>query len=267
LIKRTQVFKLKFILTFSPAIKRILFIILLIPLMTSFRKSEAESTLVIHFKVYVHGEPLQLNKKYKNPFGETYEISRFRFYVGKIEPVYTDSGQKANHASSYHLIDISDSSSTVIEFPAAKGTCNGIQFLLGIDSVDQNNGAKSGSLDPIKGMFWTWNSGYQSFKMEGISPLSDQPSHVIAYHIGGYRYPYSTVWKIKMNTTNDEVFRITKEYKIIIEVPVELDYFFDGATPLRIKEISACTTPGKLARKISENFIGSFTGLTLTSNP
>jgi hypothetical protein len=243
------------------------FITSLILLMTSFRKSVMDTSLVIHFKAYVHGEPLQLNKEYKNPFGEIYEISRFRFYVGKIEPVYTDAGLKPNRAPPYQLIDFSDSSSTLIEFPATMGTCNGIQFVLGIDSADQNQGAQTGSLDPIKGMFWTWNSGYQSFKMEGFSPLSNQPSHMIAYHIGGYRYPFSTVWKIKMNTTNDEVFRITNEYKIIVDVPVELDYFFDGATPLRIREISSCTTPGEMARKISENFIGSFTGLTLTSNP
>ncbi|HEY4936705.1 MAG TPA: MbnP family protein [Puia sp.] len=251
----------------SPVIKGFLLIMLLLFMITSFRNSEMNSTLIIHYKAYVHGEPLQLNKKYKNPFGEIYSISRFRFYVGRIAPIYTDTALKPNHSSPYQLIDFSDSSSTMIEFPATMGTCNGIQFELGIDSVDQNQGAQSGPLDPIKGMFWTWNSGYQSFKIEGFSPLSDQPANMIAYHIGGYRYPYSTVWKIKMNTTNDEVFRITNEYKIIVEVPVELDYFFDGPTPLRIKEISSCTTPGELARKISENFIGSFTGLTLTSIP
>jgi hypothetical protein len=244
-----------------------LFFMLLPFFISSFRKSEMDATLFIHFKAYVHGEPLQLSKKYKNPFGEIYEITRFRFYVGKIAPVYTDSGLKQNYVSPYHLIDFSDSSSTLIEFPATTGTCNGIQFILGIDSADQNLGAQSGSLDPVKGMFWTWNSGYLSFKMEGFSTFSDQPTHMIAYHIGGYRFPYSTVWKIKMNTTNDEIFRITNEYKIIVEVPVELDYFFDGATQLRIKETSSCTTPGEMARKISENFIGSFTGLTLTSNP
>ncbi len=118
-----------------------MFFFMLLPLfISSFRKSEMDATLFIHFKAYVHGEPLQLNKKYKNPFGEIYEISRFRFYVGKIAPVYTDSGLKQNPVSPYHLIDFSDSSSTLIEFPATRGTCNGIQFVLGIDSADQNHG-------------------------------------------------------------------------------------------------------------------------------
>lgn len=247
-------------------LKKTLFVVILILSATSFRKTESEPHLRIRFRVYVHGEPLQLNKKYKNPFGEIYEISRFRFYAGKFKPVYTNKETKSKHPSSYQLIDFSDSTSTLMEFPANSGTCDGIQFELGIDSVDQNRGAQSGPLDPLNGMFWTWNSGYQSFRLEGYSPESEQPAHIIAYHIGGYRYPYSTVWKIKMNTINNQIFRITNEYKITVEVPVELDYFFDGPTPLRIREIPSCTTPGELSRKISENFIGSFTGLMLSSN-
>jgi hypothetical protein len=238
-------------------------------LITSFQKSNlfAEPSLIIHFRAYVHGEPLQLNKKYKNPFGEIFELNRFRFYIGKAGPLYTESGFKSTVSSDYQLVDFSDSSSTHIELPASAGSaCNGIQFQLGVDSADQNKGAQSGMLDPAKGMFWTWNTGYLSFKMEGYSPISTQPAHIIAYHIGGYRYPNSTVWNIKINTTNEEVFRITKENRITVEVPIELDYFFDGPTPLHINEISACTTPGPEARNMSENFISSFTGLTLTSN-
>ena len=233
----------------------------------AFRKPDFGPSLILHFKVYVHGEPMQLNKKYRNPFGEIYEISRFRLYIGNIKPAYTDKQTKVKKSSSYQLIDFSDSSTTFMELPATTGTCNGVEFELGVDSADQNLGAQSGQLDPSKGMFWTWNSGYQSFRIEGYSPFSNQPAHIIAYHIGGYRYPFSTVWKIKMNTTNDEEFKITNDYKIIVEVPVELDYFFDGPTPLHIKDISSCTTPGEMSRKISENFIGSFTGLVLTSAP
>ena len=228
---------------------------------------EPTAELIVHFKAYVHGEPLELNKRYKNPFGETFEISRFRFYAGKIAPTYTDSSLDRNPVTNYKLIDFSDSSTTIVPIKAREGMCNGIRFDIGIDSLDQVKGAQSGVLDPGNGMFWTWNSGYQSFKIEGSSPSSSQPAKLLAYHIGGYRYPYSTIWKIRMNTTNDQLFRITRDYKIYIDVPVELDYFFDGAMALRITENASCTTPGEMARKISENFVGSFTGLTLSSAP
>ncbi len=223
--------------------------------------------LIIHFRAFNHGEPLQLNKKYRNPFGETFEISRFRFYAGKLAPVHADSKLDANISPEYHLIDFSDSSGSEIKLPVSRGIYTGIQFQLGVDSVDQTRGAQSGALDPAKGMFWTWNSGYMSFKIEGYSPVSNQPAHVIAYHIGGYKYPYNTVWQIRLDTTNDEPFRITGENKIDIEVAIELDNFFDNRNPLHINEISSCTTPGEQAQKISENFTGTFAGLTITPNP
>jgi hypothetical protein len=236
---------------------------------TSFHKANpvANAQLTIRFRAYVHGVPLVMNKKYKNPFGEIFEISRFRFYAGQVAPVYTDSNIKSDMSSDYHLIDFSDSVSTCLVLPATGGLCNGIRFLLGVDSLDQIRGAQNGALDPIRGMYWTWNSGYQSFKIEGYSPASGQPAHMIAYHIGGFRHPYSTVWQIRINTTDEEVFRVTEENKIIVEVPIELDYFFDGQTPLHIREISSCVTAGEMAWKISENFIGSFNGLILSKNP
>jgi hypothetical protein len=228
---------------------------------------ETDSTLIIQYRAYVHGEPLQMNKKYLNPFGETYEISRFRFYAGRVAPVYSDTSFKTKISPLYHLIDFSDSSTTRFELPVSAGNCNGIQFLVGVDSIDQVRGAQSGDLDPLKGMFWTWNSGYLSFKIEGYSPLSTQPAHLISYHIGGYRNAYNTVWKVKLYSTNDAPFLITKKNKMMIEIGIDLDYFFDGTTPLYIKETPTCTTTGEMARKLSGNFIGSFTELMITPYP
>ena len=244
---------------------RTFFIFLMI---TSFHKATplAHAELVIRFRAYVHGVPLELNRKYKNPFGESFEISRLRFYVSRIAPVYADSNVKSPERSVYHLVDFSDSASTRMALPVESGSCVGIRFLLGVDSLDQVRGAQSGALDPVRGMYWTWNSGYQSFKIEGYSSESNQPAHIIAYHIGGYRHPFSTVWKIRINTTDDEEFGITSENKIAVELPIELDYFFDGQTPLHIRQIPSCTTAGEMAWKISENFIGSFNGLTLSKN-
>jgi hypothetical protein len=242
---------------------------LLFLLMNSFQPivKHNKAILIIRFRAFVHGEPLVLNKKYRNPFGETFEISRFRFYAGKITPVHADSNLKTKLPPLYHLIDLSDSSSTEIKLIVGAGVYSGIQFQLGVDSADQNRGAQSGVLDPARGMYWTWNSGYLSFKIEGFSPVSKQPAHVIAYHIGGYRYPYNTVWQIRLDTTNDEPFRITGDMQTGIEVAIELDNFFESRNPLHINEISSCTTPGDQAQKISENFSGTFAGLTITPHP
>jgi hypothetical protein len=233
----------------------------------SSKNTGVDTILIVQFKAYVHGEPMQLNKKYQNPFGETYEISRFRFYAGRIAPVYSDTNFKSISSSGYHLIDFSDSSSTQISLSVKVGACNGIKFLVGVDSIDQVRGAQSGDLDPAKGMFWTWNSGYLTFKLEGYSPVSNEPAHMMAYHIGGYRHTYNTVWNVKLYSTNDVSFMVSDKNKIKVEIGIDLDYFFDGTTPLRIKESPSCTTTGEMSRKLSGNFIGAFTELLITSRP
>jgi hypothetical protein len=143
------------------------------------------------------------------------------------------------------------------------GTYRELLFQLGVDSTDQNRGAQTGALDPKKGMFWTWNSGYLSFKIEGSSAISNQPAHMIAYHIGGYRSPYSAVWKIKLDT----VLRTSINKSVLIEIPIELDNFFNGRFGMHIREIPDCTTPGEMARSISQNFAGAFSGMSIIENP
>ena len=49
---------------------------------------------------------------------------------------------------------------------------------------------QGGVLDPIRGMYWTWQAGYIHWKIEGQF-LSGAKSQ-FEYHIGGYRKPYGT---------------------------------------------------------------------------
>lgn len=65
---------------------------------------------------------------------------------------------------------------------------------LGTDSLTNVSGILEGDLDPIHGMYWSWNSGYINFKLEGY--WSNEPQQKFEYHIGGYRSPFSTFRKI-----------------------------------------------------------------------
>jgi hypothetical protein len=42
----------------------------------------------------------------------------------------------------------------------------------------------SGALDPVNGMYWSWQSGYINCKIEGEIISSGRKS--VAYHLGGY---------------------------------------------------------------------------------
>ena len=231
-------------------------------------KKPSAGNLILHFKATVDGQPFRLHKNYITPFGETFKLDMFKFYAGKITASYKGKPiKKTFSVSDYHLIDFDDSSGTSISLSVPESTYDKILFQLGIDSADQTSGAQTGALDPLKGMFWTWNSGYLGLKMEGISPQSHEPAHAFSYHIGGYRLPNNTVWTIELGMPNDQVIQVNKDGIITLDILIELDHFFDGSTPIRIRDIPACTMPGEPASKIFENFAGAFAGIEFPEKP
>jgi hypothetical protein len=42
------------------------------------------------------------------------------------------------------------------------------------------------ALDPLNGMYWTWNTGYINFKLEGKSSLSGNSNQNFTFHLGGF---------------------------------------------------------------------------------
>ncbi|MDP4213244.1 MAG: hypothetical protein Q8926_11495, partial [Bacteroidota bacterium] len=223
---------------------------------TSFRTTIPPApNLILRFKITLHGQPLELHKDYPDPFGESFKLDIFRFYTGKISAGLNGApAEKGISASAYQLIDFADSNSTSVALHIKNGDYNEIRLRLGIDSADQTSGAQTGLLDPLKGMFWTWNSGYICFKIEGVSPESNEPAHGFAYHIGGYRSPYQTIRTIKLATPPGRTFHVNKAETTILVIPIDLDRFFQGITPIHIRNTPACTTPGELAHKLFENF-------------
>ncbi|MGB4959608.1 MAG: MbnP family protein, partial [Saprospiraceae bacterium] len=78
------------------------------------------------------------------------------------------------------------------------GQVNKISFYLGIDSMTNVSGAMGGDLDPTKGMYWTWQSGYINFKLEGKTSLCPAKNNAFTYHIGGYKQPNYALQKIAL---------------------------------------------------------------------
>ena len=149
----------------------------------------SKGTLKIDFEHLVDASPLVFNQKYVSPKGDTFQISKFNYFISNIMITKNDNSTFAE-ADSYHLIFHSDPASKIINLvnvPA--GSYKSISFMLGIDSTTNASGIKTGALDPAgiaAGMYWTWNTGYIFMKLEGISPKSNDVNKSIQYHIGGY---------------------------------------------------------------------------------
>lgn len=174
---------------------------------------------------------------------EKYAIETLRFYVSSLEINYVD-GTKFQEKSSYHLIDFEEPNSwkwTVLD--AIDTEVKSISFLLGTDSLTNVSGILEGDLDPIKGMYWAWNSGYINFKVEGSKHAENSP---FEFHIGGYLPPYQTVQRIVL-----QVKTINQPMRIRLSLCQFLDQ-------INLNEFHEVMIPGpeaaNLARQLSSYF-------------
>jgi len=214
------------------------------------------STIRLVFSAVVGDSPLVLKQAvYVNPFGERYTVSRFRYYVSHL--AFAASGNDAEPAGRCHLVDVADPSSGVITLSVPAGHYSTLYFLLGVDSLHNVSGAQSGDLDPDRGMFWTWNSGYVMAKLEGTSAVSPLVDHRFEYHIGGYAGRYAVLQEISLPLgAGGTGFVANRTYRVTISADV--DAWWHGAFDLKIARQPAVATPGALAREISDNYARMF---------
>jgi hypothetical protein len=132
------------------------------------------------------------------PVADKLSITMLRCYISAIT-LWQDGERVWQEPASYHLIDAELPESLALALHVPDGVrYNSIRFNLGIDSVTSTSGAHGGDLDPVKGMYWAWQSGYINFKLEGHSPVSTARRHQFQFHLGGYQSPYAAMQPIAL---------------------------------------------------------------------
>ncbi len=149
--------------------------------------------VVIDISDYVGNSLLKLDSAhYTNALGQDFTVTNFKYYVGNFH-LKNDRG-KEFVSDNYFLVkadDVASQSFFLSNIPA--GNYVSMSFVLGVDSLNNCNGAQSGDLDPVNGMFWSWNTGYIFLKLEGKSPASKSTGNIFEYHIGGYKSPNNCI--------------------------------------------------------------------------
>lgn len=226
-----------------------------------------EYNLRIDFTPVVDTEKLKLDATYRNYFDEPYKISAFKFYVCRFDLINTDSNLVYHvNDDKYFLVDASDSTTWMVKLAAVPFRYNRISFLIGVDSVRNVSGAQTGALDPAKGMFWTWNSGYIMAKLEGSSPRSPLVNNKFEYHIGGFKGTDNVLRKPLLLFPFGQFSEIVAGKKSVISISANANAWFYNPHDLKIEDNPSCTTPGELARDISENYSKMFTVTAITNN-
>lgn len=198
---------------------------------------QGQATSHVRFVPVFGNEALRLRHVHHLADGAPVTIDRLRFYVSHI--MFHSQGRTSYADMACHLIDAEDASSLEVALAVPRGIhVDSISFLLGIDSLTNVSGAFGGDLDPTKGMYWTWNSGYINWKLEGMCVKCYTAKNQFEFHLGGYLPPYFNAQRIGFAVPS----------KGAIEVRVDVAAFLEGSG---LGERCAIMSPGKEAVELA----------------
>jgi hypothetical protein len=219
---------------------------------------------------------LQLNTNYTNSTDETYDIKTLKYFVSNFV-FRTEDGREyvVPQLDSYQLIDEANAASQKFTFEnLPEGNYNEVSFIVGVDSLRSTMGPdeRTGVLDQGAGgaaadMYWTWNSGYIFFKMEGTSPQvnngSDQaPQDMYFYHIGGfggYDKDSPTLNNIREVTIkiNGSSAQVRSNETPSMHITADISRVFNGGTT----QVSLAENPVVMANPFSPKVADNYTGM------
>ena len=232
--------------------KGIYLVFLLICCFQNYSQSNSDS-LHLNFNLKFNKLPLELNKNYVSDTKDTLSISTFKCYVSNIQIQYSDNSRFIQN-DSQHLLDFDSSNS--FQIPICKKSdklISKITFNIGIDSLTNTAGAMAGDLDPIKGMYWAWQSGYINMKIEGKSTRCKTRKNEFQFHIGGYLSPFYAMRKVEINGNDNSNDNFNSNNKI--NIAIELNDFF---SKIQLSQTNSVMIPGKIALELANDSVKMF---------
>lgn len=208
----------------------------------------ADSTneeLQIHFHPVFGGKNVRIDESLKSAAGDSLSLHTLRFYLSNF--VFLKNRTVVFQAkNSQYLLDLEDEKTLVLKFMVPENVdYDQLQFNLGIDSLTNISGAMGGDLDPTKGMFWSWQSGYINVKMEGYAEKCPGRNHEFQFHLGGYMPPYQSCQLVSLSIPKDK----------ILKVRLDLTPFFEQVDWTRKHSImSPCREAAEFSRIMAKSF-------------
>ena len=183
-----------------------------------FCHSYSQSNISIQFHFFFGDSILSLeNKTYVVVDTNKIKFETLRFYISSVQLLNNDSIVYTEE-NSFHLIDADDANSLQISLnQPSLISFNQIKFNIGIDSTTNISGALGGDLDPTKGMYWTWQSGYINFKVEGNLTCSTNANHTFQFHLGGYQFPFNACHAVQIPVLSNQNIDLNFDLKKFID--------------------------------------------------
>ncbi|RFS17658.1 MbnP family protein [Emticicia sp. C21] len=155
-----------------------------------------KNTVTLEFDNRVGDQKLVLGTTTaKNALNEDFTVTRLNYFVSNIS-LKNENGEIVKFTDKYFLVKHSDPTSWLIKLDnVPAGNYNQVSYIIGVDSLKSVSDVsqRKGVLDPASygddNMYWSWNSGYIFFKMEGKStaiPPNMMNTTEYQYHVGGF---------------------------------------------------------------------------------
>lgn len=226
-------------------IKRVKHIACMMVLFLGFQVQAQNDSLRVHFNLTFNRVPLKSEHWYFSAQQDSIQMQTLKFYVSDLEIEFTDNS-KLKALKTHHLVDWSAAESLQLTIGKANlKKIKQITFNVGVDSLSSVSGALGGDLDPTRGMYWAWQSGYINFKIEGKCPKLTSRKKQFQYHIGGYAAPYNALRKIVYQPSEQNPTHIN----------VDIAAFFNQ---LKLTDFSSVMMPGKRAMKLADDAVLMF---------
>lgn len=232
----------------NPILKYLLILVILVCFPMWIMGQNKASVLKIRVLPVFGNIPLQLNGPfYRVNKKDSVKIKTLKFYLSDLG-LETEKGKIFLEENSYHLIDAEETEST--EFTVAIDNADYISFScsIGVDSAKNTAGILSGDLDPVKGMFWAWNTGYIAAKLEGVSSLCKTKGQEFDFHIGGYMHPFNSFRKMRFQLPGG---KFMKGKTTVIELFADVSEWLKDVD---LEKVNHIVVPGKEAMKMADNY-------------
>ena len=155
--------------------------------------SSVKAEISVEFDNVVGSSDLQLHTgTYANAAGQNFTVTKLKYYISNFTFTRVDGTEyTVPQAESYFLIDESVAASRRPVLKVPEGEYKAVRFMIGVDSLRNTTDVaqRTGALDvsgPAADMYWSWNSGYIFFKMDGTSPAITSMGGVFQFHVGGF---------------------------------------------------------------------------------
>lgn len=197
--------------------------------------------LSINIVTSFDGESIEEDKWYVTKNNDSIQITKLRFYLTNFV-VQTEDKKNDSIFNSNYLIDAFNKETLKIILSNTNYNKEDKLLLsIGVSEHLNTSGANSGDLDPSKGMFWSWQSGYINFKMEGKSPSCKTRKNKFQFHIGGYQKPFETLRSL--------TFKLSAIKNNELTINVDIAQFFDA---LQLSSQNQIMIPGKEANDAAD---------------